>query len=346
MAKKQAQRPIIGRCVEITGSPVAGIVLYRLIFWKPTRKHGGRLWIAKTHAELAFETGLTPKQVKTGLARLRELGLIQTSQHLFQGRNVGHVLVTGKCAEQLQGASGVVPDGTTQEGPDGTGQGGPQGTAQAGPQGTASYTSYMQGESQGESQGYCGQSPARGTKVSGKDSGEMAKIPRSTSVKDVILAHSSPAKIGTRLHKPDSFKALELAWKSTVSEEYDKFVPPLTQKQVGQLKLFRGKCPAGRAEQVMKHAVRHWIEFVKQVETEVGIKATPAEPNLDFLLKHAGVAVNLAASPKHPPEVTQEASVVIPAVQSVQLISESVDDEAPQTLEDLLAIIGPGKAAS
>lgn len=321
----------------MAGNLAAGIILYRLIFWKPTRTVKNRLMFAKSYSEIMFETGLTHQQVKDGLNRLRKKGLIQTAQSLFQGKNVMHVLVTEACKKALIEAATDVPKDPAQVVSNDP--------TQVVSGGTASYTTYMQGESQGESQGDCAQACAGGfsgeKSESGFGEGKKVKVkkPRPTSVKEAILAHKGPP-IGGKLHKPDSVKALESVWKVTVSEEFDKYVAPLTMKQQSQLKMFRGKCPSGKCEMILRHVLRNWVEFTKSVQMQAGIKATPSEPSIDFLLKHAEVAVNLSFEPNKKPQVSQEASSGKVSAGKVQLIATDEDEDQPQTFEELMAIIG------
>lgn len=332
-AKKAHERPHIGRCVVVAGNLAAGIVLYRLIFWKPTRVINGRPMFAKPRSELEFETGLTSKQVKSALAQLRSAGLIQTGQHQFHGRNVMHVAVTATCHQALENCAVE----QSQMGP----LGGPEWDPPEVPEGTASYTAYKQGGLHGGHQGDGEQALAGGSEtddnLGSEGETEMKKV-RHSSVKEAILnaAKTSP-EAGKKLHKPVGVKALELVWLKAVAEATGKYVPPLTMKDAGLLKHFRSKCPPHTtATAILRHTVENWIAFVKAVETQAGIKTTPAEPRLEFLLKHAGVAINMAAPPKPPPKAPQKAKAVAkkPAPK-VQLIAE---EDKPLTLEELLAI--------
>lgn len=110
MAKKR-ERPHLARCIRVAGSMAAGHVMYRLMFWKPTREINGRMWFAKSIAELVYETGLTHKQVKTALSKLRKMGFIKTEQHLFHGRNVNHILVTAEFQKAMEADAGESLEG-------------------------------------------------------------------------------------------------------------------------------------------------------------------------------------------------------------------------------------------
>ena len=165
--------------------------------------------------------------------------------------------------------------------------------------------------------------------------------PAAKSVHDVISGLGS--KAGKKLHRPESVNALAFIWMECVSEKLGEFVPPLTAKQRGQLKLFRSKCPDGIAEKVLRHTIERWTEFIKRVEMDAGVKALPAKPNIDFLLKYAGTAVNLFLLAQKEPEVTQEATVGQTAANAVQLTAkqpEKSEEEKPGSTEELVAIIG------
>lgn len=335
MSKKKHERPHIGRCVVVTGNVTAGIVLYRLSFWKPTREINGRLMFAKPRSELEFETGLTAKQVENALTLLRKKGFIITGQHQFHGRNVMHVAVTAACREALDQAAQSPQIGAPS--PPGLGCSVP-------PDGGTSYTSYKQGDHQGGQQEEC-ELPLTGTPESPQEFAEgkdKVKKPRYSSAAEVVAnAKSLSPTLSGKMHKPDASKALELIWNDAVATVTGKFVPPLTMKEIGLLVHLRKKCPTGKTADVIRYAAENWIAFVKQVEVEAGVKTTPSEPKLQFLLQHAAVAVNMMAPPKPKPKVQQEAKPVAHKPKPVQLIADDEDD-APVTPEELDAILNGG----
>ena len=49
---------------------------------KAEAQHNGYSWIAKSALEWCTETGLSLKQYHRTIAKLRQLGLVQTEQHL------------------------------------------------------------------------------------------------------------------------------------------------------------------------------------------------------------------------------------------------------------------------
>jgi hypothetical protein len=96
-----------------------------------------------------------------------------------------------------------------------------------------------------------------------------------------------------KLHNPDKSSSLEVRWKSLVAEVTGDFVPTFSAKQRGQIKTFAGKCPAGAGVQVLEHTLRHWVPFTSAAEDEAGAYKTPLKPDVGFLLRYVGVAINL-----------------------------------------------------
>jgi len=124
---------------------------------------------------------------------------------------------------------------------------------------------------------------------------------------------------------------------------YGQTFIPFTKKQLGQLKHFKDACPPGKSAMVLEWAVRHWIEFVKQVEQSSGYQKTPTIPDVGFLLHRTGIAVQMALpQEKVPVAKKHEASQALPEIKPVQLISPGMDDYKPQSLAEILALLGDG----
>lgn len=87
---------------------------------------------------------------------------------------------------------------------------------------------------------------------------------------------------------------LETLWKQLVHAETEEFVPPLTMKQKGQIGLI-AKGAKDQAGPLIGYAVKNWLNFVWKVQLDKGITTEPKKPNLDYLTKHWGVALNLMA---------------------------------------------------
>jgi hypothetical protein len=108
-----------------------------------------------------------------------------------------------------------------------------------------------------------------------------------------------------RIHKPAHEMTLVTLWCAVLAELKGAYVAPFTNKQKGQLKQFAKKCPPGKAELVLEHVLRHWLIFIESAEANAGVYKAPASPDVGFLLKHAGIAINLwqkhVAKPKFVP---------------------------------------------
>ena len=115
------------------------------------------------------------------------------------------------------------------------------------------------------------------------------------SVKDV------QQKMTEKLHQPLKVSGLEAVWKQTLAEVTGGFVVGLTLKQKGQLKNFMQACPEGSAAAVLETVLRDWVMFALEAEADAGVKSSPDAPDVGFLLRHVGTAVNLhleATKPK------------------------------------------------
>ena len=89
---------LIVKCRQATGSGDTALLLLRIGFWMPkaTIKFGGERWIAKSAAQWCAETGMSPQQYKDAIAKLRELRLVLTEQHIdcASSRNITHLRLT------------------------------------------------------------------------------------------------------------------------------------------------------------------------------------------------------------------------------------------------------------
>ena len=169
--------------------------------------------------------------------------------------------------------------------------------------------------------------------------GKGKKMQKFKSVHEVM----TNTKANILLHKPDSAKGLGSVWTKFMAEKTGTFQGKPTIKALGQLKVFATKCPPGKAEQVLLHTLPNWIAFTKRVEQDAGVKITPLLPSVDFLLKHASIAVMFAAPPKSS-SPKHEATASIPIAEPAQLISLPKDEQVP-THEELLALINEPKEA-
>lgn len=81
---------------DLTGCHITAILLERIQFWMPrtrVRRSDGA-WIAKSRADLMRETGLTEKQLRTSIDKLKARDIIETSRHDFGGETILHLRFT------------------------------------------------------------------------------------------------------------------------------------------------------------------------------------------------------------------------------------------------------------
>lgn len=321
---------LIARAHAATGDAVTALVLMRLLYRFEQAVKDGRTSTAQSYDDLMLETACSQKQVKRSVAMLKRGMFVEVKQSLFGNRNVNHFRLTKLAWVALKGQHVPYPEGQPELALEGQPNEAPEGQL------------YIQGETTGSYNKEISEQPLAGVSgvivEEGSEEDELVK-PKYTSVAEA-LANAAVVKPGSgnKLHKPDSVKTLELLWVKTLSDVTGKYAPPLTMKDVGLLKNFAKKCPTPTSVPVIiRYVIGNWISFVKQVEADAGIKITPAEPKLDFLLKHAGVAINMATPPKPKPKAPQEAKPVgIKQKPDKQLIAPDADALTP---EEALAIL-------
>ena len=334
--KTQTMTNLIARCTAVTGSANAGNVLMRIAYWMPKarREFGGHLWIAKSALDWCAETGLSFGKYRRAMDLLKSpsLGLVEVERHKFGGQTITHVRLTaaGRRVVGQQLADTVQCE--MQPGVQDTVQAGVQGTMHASVQcpdkgdsfteilhgGTTGVLTHangkaeqkkqipgedldlkIQGISEGQfSPGILQESFPENQKSDSENpkEGNTDVQPRQPgSVKDV------QQKMTKKLHQPNKVSGLEAVWKQTLAEVTGGFVVGLTIKQKGQLKNFMQACPEGSAAAVLETVLRNWVEFALEAEADAGVKSSPDAPDVGFLLKHVGTAVNLhleATGPK------------------------------------------------
>ena len=319
---------MVARLQAATKNANATLLLMRVIFWSKQKNGGveleGHRWVVNALEEWADETGLTRHQVKEAIAALREMNLVATKMAWWHNRWVMHSRLTPRTTAILEGGSAPIGAG---------------GQCQMAPGVSANWHStYIQGESQGDSFKESSEltlANAITAPEENLDAGEENDMKKVKSVHEVFDA----VKAQKFDHKPDSVKALEFMWKAKVAELTGQTII-LKAKELGQLKHFRSVCPAHKAEIVLSRVLDKWVHFAKTVQGEVGLHSTPSNPNIDFLLKYASIAVTFAAPSKKIVAKKEEAPPAIVVPKIVQLIAS--DEDKPATLEEVLAITKEG----
>jgi hypothetical protein len=283
--KSSGASNLVARCMELTQRNAdAALLLQRALFWMRHAKiqHGGKTWIAKTAADWCEETRLSPKRYERAVDRLRRLGLVETEQHRFRGHNITHLRLTERAVLELRafGALGFPSSGE--------------------PESPKNGELHIQGETDREKQtgkdcvlphaDDLGEDSSEGD--SGKEESHQAQSPSHP----VELEHACPnedeiaSAIGL---DPVSLAALEQIWRTRIAESYGGLVPNWTSKERGQMAHFRRVCPPVAARAVLEAVLRDWPMFVSLAKSNAGALNLPVRPNVGFLVKFAGDAVNL-----------------------------------------------------
>ena len=300
-----------------TRNAASTLLLMRIVFWVTKSSCGvtleGHVWIANSLEDWAGETGLTVTQVTYALGILRDLNLVITTRRMWNKRMVLHTRITGRVAVVLGG-------GDWQKCQEHNGKTAMTIMAKL-------PCTYIQGETQGETQGAFGAlSLASGKKSDQKACGE-------DDMKFTGSAHDVEAhvKANKMLHKPDG--GFGQLWAENLSRLTGVTQPMPSLKQIGQLKAFAKKCPPETGKAVLKNALANWLAFTKRVEQDAGIKTTPAKPNIDFLLKHVSIAVMFALPAQQSKQPAKHEALSV--AKTMQLTSLSAEDEPPMTLAEI-----------
>lgn len=250
----------------------AGLLLSRLVFWFSPNKKGdskvkvkkeGKFWVAKTRQEWGTEIGLTPKQFDRACGVLETHGLIESKVMIFSGRKAVHLSL------QLAALEGFV--------------------------------SSQKVKMHIDQMGIC--MFPKGQYDIHIDLTHRQHVKTSNGVATPQTMDSNEAlKTLQEKYKPSAgFKLThvvkntqELAswWMKFVPYFYDMKVKPLTNKELGQLKLFMSNLGKDHAYTVMLLCVRHWEDFVLAVKDTKG-ENTAKVPHIGALLKHWDAAFTL-----------------------------------------------------
>jgi hypothetical protein len=159
---------------------------------------------------------------------------------------------------------------------------------------------------------------------------------------------------------------LETLWKQVVVREFGGFVPAFFGKKMGQMKTFAMAVPPSKAALVMTTCIQNWTDFVDRTKNDAGAFKTPAHPQVGFMLKYVGVAVDFAAEIEEQEKETAQKkaeksslactplthtahAAASTALGGLPSIAESVQPTAtpprapakkPATLEEVLKILG------
>jgi hypothetical protein len=320
-------RNLVKNCMQATGkSPAATLLLMRIMYWNKYASivREGKTWVARTQSEWCDETELTPQQVKDGFALLRNRMLIETRKGVFANKIVGFVRLTDR-GEQVHKNEGdqclKTPTSECLQTP-----------------------TYIHGETY-KSSSYLSDTtnstcatPSGSELLSGGDQAiaeNVSKEAPMVSVKDILASGGKHTKPKTS--KAVTVSALTHHWQEQVAQACSIFVPPLTMKAQGQLRQFMKACPNGQEQSILSTVIQNWQMFTAAAKSAAGTNTAPAIPNLDYLIKHLGVAINFG---KDAPEPTVKSHVSGQPKPEVQLTShaEPVEKASKDEIEEILGI--------
>lgn len=171
--------------------------------------------------------------------------------------------------------------------------------------------------------------PGTISSIMGEDYNPKTLAPEAQmKLKDVLQAQSGKQPVG-----------LPALWKNRLGLKNEKFVKPLTNKEMGQLKKVGAIITSAGEEppMVVEWVIAQWTNFVRAVQVADGVGPGPVDPHIGFLLAHADVAVNaFRDSQKAPPPgfvspITDTSSDKV----GQQVQPAAVNIEAPASPEEI-----------
>lgn len=273
----------IAECVELAGSHVAGVVLYRLRFWMPKAKimRNGKAWVVFSRERWLKEAMCSKGQFDRAIRALKDRDLIESEIHLFS--NAPHAFI------RLRPDPSVSTNTAADVGlVDGTDVGLDNGAD----------------NNKGDKKRDKKKSSCTGSRAKLK-----IKLPKGFSEGgDHVKVDDTVFPVGKKKipTKPNTTKDLVFQYKQCMAEEYDHVMVSVTQKQVGQLSQFLKKCPPGKGSEIFAKVLEDWAEFTSEVAFSAGVKTTPGDPSIGFILVHVNVAIAFATpKPEYKPEPPQ-----------------------------------------
>jgi hypothetical protein len=301
---------------RVAGADTAARLLHQIVYWQSRAKvrHGeGAPWIAKDRALWMYEVSLSRNQTDRAFSRLRARDLIETGQWFYGKRSILHVRLTA-VAIALLGSQKRETHGVLESEK-------PAVLKSEKPKSTRNYLKETK-----QQEGVLAHAP--GPEPGGQEGTGSMKIPPGKTVSEVIAhAHAKPMPENT---------SLQYRWQQIVATVYGGFVPTMTLKQRGQLRLVAKACPAGKAAAVLDAVLHDWGDFAGQVKQQAGLTTAPSKPDVGFLLKHVGIAVNFAFPP--PLVVPVAPKPVVRLKLKKPVVPKPPAEQYPQTLEEVLSM--------
>lgn len=317
---------LLARCNKTTGSVTAGVLLFRICYWMPRaqQKRGDQMWVAKTHEQWAEEAGISAAQVKRAFHILRRMGLVVTEKHKFGTDTIGFVRLS---------EAGMAVALEEHSAPPGQSPSAPTGQCEIAPSidhhqlQSLEHHLFLTKELMFD-QHACASAQAHTCEETSHPENEknMPTLAEALSVKKPIKKNASaPEPLGS-------------LWRRVMGEEYGQsvYVGPYTVKELAQLKRLENVLvPDSR--RLLERVVRDWADFAWEVRAKHGLKTSPSEPQLGFVVRFYSVAVALWGmpvqdKPKQPAPAPKESA-------PVQLTAPTKTAPAKATKAEVMAIL-------
>lgn len=176
-------------------------------------------------------------------------------------------------------------------------------------------------------------SPAEKKSTPQPPAASEAPVPKKPTTVAEIMALAKPkaaAELGKSL-------PLRLVWRNACVDAKVGFIPALSTKELGQLRHFAQAIKPNDAEKVIEHVVGHWSAFTHKASYDAGAFNVPDKPQIGFLVKFAGPAVNLWLDSLKPKPSKATTFVPPPAPAPAPAKKPIMDKGGPKmTLEELL----------
>lgn len=301
------------------GDMLAASVLSQIVYWYlPTEAGGPKLrvakqedgrqvwWLAKSHIDWEDELGITRKQSRKALDRLKKLGIIETTIHRFNGSPTTHIRLCAAqggamfdkapTAERLQSRlahSGPVHFPTV----------GPIQCPQKGQtltETTTETTTEKKPATQNQEEQSTTKNNVDTKKYIPKNSEnivsigeENKKIPELEVIVKCVELEKGAMNVKQVLekHTGRAHNSLGGFWQSRLSLVSEGTLKPLGMKELGQLKKLANALGEDVRE-VLGYTIEHWDKFAGKAAAQAGT-SFPTVPHLGFLLSHYNVAVDL-----------------------------------------------------
>lgn len=169
--------------------------------------------------------------------------------------------------------------------------------------------------------------------ITGKDKGNH---PTRIALKKMVKPSPKAAA-----HSAGTVCALEAKWRATVEGIFSGYVVCLNPQQRGQLKNFLNACLEGRSEVVLEYAVRNWCTFTQRAKSDAAAFNLPTKPDIGFLLKYTGIAVNLWLDAQKAAPLSHPGTCLAPNPTAIQpAAKKSFITEAKATKAEVFAKLG------